>query len=137
MKYLSVLIISIVLFACGEQKQESNKNINEVINALEEIHPYNLSPDKTWMIDLTYQDEFLKSYTITHQAGEEITIKLDSTLNIITPPKNADYSWVEDKDLGAGFKVSSIGLTKHNEISLVIFKDGIGIYTADASKDKI
>lgn len=137
MKYLSVLIISIVLFACGEQKQESNKNINEVINALEEIHPYNLSPDKTWMIDLNYENEFLKSYTITHQAGEEIIIKLDSTLNIIEPPKKAEYSWVEDKDLGAGFKVFSIGHTKHDEISLVIFKDGVGIYTTNASKEKI
>lgn len=138
MKHLIILIFSIVLFACSnEQTQENDKNINEVINALEEVHPYNLSPDKTWMIDLNYENEILKSYTIIQQAGEETTIKLDSTLTIVNPPKKVEYNWIKDEDLGAGFEISSIGFTKKYEISLVIFKDGVGIYTANAEKEKI
>jgi hypothetical protein len=131
MKNLSIFIMSIILLACGsKQTQENNKSINEVINALEEVHPYNLSPDKTWMIDLNYENKLLKSYTITQQGGEEITIKLDSTLPIINPPKKVEYSWIKDEDLGAGFEISSIGFIKNEEQRLVIFKDGLGQYTS-------
>jgi len=139
MKYILILSITIILSACNnKQEQKNSKNINEVINELEKVHPYNLSPDKSWMIDLNYENEFLKSYTIIHQGGEELTTQMDFSDNftIINKPKSVDYSWVEDQDLGSGFKISSIGFTKTDEISLVIFKEGVGQYSAYPLEEK-
>ena len=128
MKYILTSALFLMFFGCNTDQEQDKKNINEVINELEEIHPYNLSPDKSWMIDLNYEGKFIKSYIITQQGGEEITIKLDSNLSIINSPANLEYSWIKDKELGDGFKISSTGFTKKGEISLVIFKDGEAVY---------
>ncbi len=129
MKYILTFALFLIIFGCNTDQEQDNKNINEVINALEEIHPSNLSPDKSWMIDLDTIHGILKSYTITYQGGEELKISLDSNLSIINPPTKIEYSWILDKELGDGFKISSIGFTKQGEVSLVIFNDGVGIYT--------
>ncbi len=126
MKKTIYIIFSILIISCSskdnntieEQDAIEVKVEKKLENALDSIHPNNLSKDLSWIVNLDINEGFLQSFTITYQSGEEITKKVDDLgIGGVDYP---DPYFIDDTT----YYVPNIGTSKNGHYEMYIYYSG-------------
>ncbi|MCB0400911.1 MAG: hypothetical protein KDD41_02430 [Flavobacteriales bacterium] len=107
----------------GSTDHETSRVVDTESNALDSIHPNNLSDDLSWIVSLDIQEGFLQSYTITYQSGEELTKDADQRLTV----GGVDYPdpyFLNDTT----YFVPNIGASENGHYEMYIYYSGRAEY---------
>lgn len=99
--------------------EELKNALHDTTNPLNLLHPSNLSPDRSWMIDLDTREGNLLSYTIQYQSGESVTKEIDKTIPVTEEVDYSQGKFINDTT----YQMSNIGGSKKGHFELYIFKD--------------
>ncbi len=135
MKYTILFLLLIILSACEEQNETVEfiqavdsslpdeqliNDLNDTNNPLNSLHPSNLSPDKSWMVNLNIQEGNLLSYTIVYQNSETITKEINPDISIIGAIDYPDPKWLNDSI----YDIPNAGGFTNGYYEIQIHKDG-------------